>query len=177
MIITGLDLSLCATGLATFAGGTWDIRTITSPKGLAGMRRLDWLAREIGERIADSDLIVCEDIAFSRNGASHSEIVMLHGFIRRELWIDERPIALVAATTLKKFATGRGNAEKDQISKEVYRRWGIDTGNNNESDAVILAQIGRCLTGHLQPETKPQAEVIANLRNSYGLILKGVMAA
>lgn len=179
MIIAGLDLSILATGIAAHDSGEvlpWDIQTIAPPKGFAGMKRLDWLSREICNRLLAADLIVCEDIAFSRNGASHSEIVMLHGFIRRELWIDGRTLVVAAATTLKKFATGRGNAEKDQISKEVFRRWAIDTADNNQSDAVVLAQIGRALVGDLDGLTKPMQEALATVRKSNAEALRGIKA-
>lgn len=172
MIVTGLDLSLAATGIASFTGG-FAIDTIRPPKGLAGMDRLDWLAQTIGRTLV-SGLVVCEDIAFSRNMAGHSEVVMLHGFIRRGLWKAGRPPVLVASTTLKKFATGKGNAEKDQISKEVYRRWHIDTADNNQADAVVLAQIGRCLIGEMTPQTMAQAEAVEVVRKANAGALKGI---
>lgn len=173
MIITGLDLSLAATGIASASptGPTFTVDTIRPPKGLVGMERLDWLAQTIG-RILVTGLVVCEDIAFSRNMAGHSEVVMLHGFIRRGLWRVGRPPVLVASTTLKKFCTGRGNAEKDQISKEVFRRWGIDTADNNQSDAVVLAQMGRCLMGLMTPETVAQAEAVEVVRKANVEVLK-----
>jgi len=46
----------------------------------------------------------------------------------------------VKPTTIKKFVTGKGNAKKDTIIKEIYKRWGFDTDNNNTADAYAIAQ-------------------------------------
>jgi hypothetical protein len=150
MIITGLDLSLCATGIATYADG-WDIRTIAPPKGATGMRRLDWLSREICERLAPADLVVCEDIAFSRNGASHSEIVMLHGFIRRELWMDDRPLALVAATISEWEAPLRLNAMSSQTTRSAGARRSQISRDSQSRRRMPVAPFGGAIVRMSQP--------------------------
>ena len=132
--------------------------------------RVAWARRCVKETV--TGLVGGEDSGFARNMAGHSEVVMLHGFIRRGLGRVGRPPVLVASTTLKKFATGKGNAEKDQIFKEVFRRWGIDTADNNQSDAVVLAQIGRCLLGEMQPETVAQAEAVEVVRKANVEVMK-----
>lgn len=68
----------------------------------------------------------------------------------------------VAPTALKKFVTGSGQAKKDGMMLEIYKRWGFDTQNNNIADAYALARVGH---GILYPDslTKFQAEVIAKL--------------
>lgn len=69
---------------------------------------------------------------------------------------------------VKKFATGKGNAEKDTIIKEVYKRWNFDTNNNNIADAYVMAQIGRAYLNTSSPcfhdLTVFQEEVIAALK-------------
>ncbi len=50
----------------------------------------------------------------------------------------------VAPQLLKKYATGAGNAPKDAVMLQVYKRWGFDCGNdNNLADAYTLARMGR----------------------------------
>jgi len=44
-------------------------------------------------------------------------------------------------TQIKKFITGRGNAKKDVIIREVYKRWGFETDDHNIADAYGLAQM------------------------------------
>ena len=42
---------------------------------------------------------------------------------------------------IKKFATGKGNAKKELMVKEVYRKWGFDTDNHNTADAYAIARL------------------------------------
>lgn len=69
----------------------------------------------------------------------------------------------VAPTALKKFVTGSGQAKKDSMMLEIYKRWGFETKNNNVADAYGLARVGH---GILHPEglTKFQIEVISKLK-------------
>lgn len=56
----------------------------------------------------------------------------------------------IPPTSLKKFVTGKGNSAKDVMMKELYKRWKIDTNNNNEADAHGLALFGLAMAGHLK---------------------------
>jgi crossover junction endodeoxyribonuclease RuvC len=50
----------------------------------------------------------------------------------------------VSATSLKKFATGKGNAQKQAVMLEVYKRWEFDCGqDDNTADAYVLARMVR----------------------------------
>jgi len=49
-------------------------------------------------------------------------------------------IGVIKPTTLKKFITGKGNAKKSTIIKEVYKRWGFNTDNDNTADAYGIAR-------------------------------------
>lgn len=50
----------------------------------------------------------------------------------------------VSATSLKKFATGAGNAKKEVVMLHVFKRWAFDCGDdNNASDAYVLARMVR----------------------------------
>ncbi len=41
---------------------------------------------------------------------------------------------------IKKFITGKGNAKKELILKEVFRRYDFDTSDNNIADAFAIAK-------------------------------------
>ena len=47
----------------------------------------------------------------------------------------------IAPNALKKFATGKGNAQKDQIMLAVYKKWGFEASTNNIADAYVLARM------------------------------------
>lgn len=160
--ITGLDLALNDTGCATAEG----VKTISAPKGMAGMERLHWLRTNIIEQCAfgPQSLVVMEDLAFSRNKAGAKENAGLAYLIRYELWTHSVPFLLVAPNTLKKFVTGKGNAEKSLMLLEVFKRFGVSAANDNEADAVGLYYIGLAYAGQWEPTTDAQREVLATLR-------------
>ena len=59
-------------------------------------------------------------------------------------WIDSKDgdtVYIHKPTQIKKFITGRGNAKKDVIIREVYKRWGFETDDHNIADAYGLAQM------------------------------------
>jgi Holliday junction resolvasome RuvABC endonuclease subunit len=47
----------------------------------------------------------------------------------------------VPPMTLKKFVSGKGNAKKDEIMLQIYKRYGVEINENNAADAYGLARI------------------------------------
>lgn len=177
-MILGLDLSLTATGWCFVASsGEITMGTIAAPG--VDIARLRAIRQAILPMASQARMIVIEGIAFSRNNPSAQERAALHFMVRDDISrIDvQSPLVagaapdyrrlervyLVAPTALKKFVAGKGNVEKSMMLREVFRRWEILAGNDNEADAVGLAMIGRCLAEIDTPHTKPQQEVIQAL--------------
>ena len=52
-------------------------------------------------------------------------------------WCEEHevPYEGVPVGTIKKYATGKGNASKDDM-KDAVREWGFDPADDNEADAI-----------------------------------------
>lgn len=179
MRIHALDLSLTATGHARMLSPTEIFHeTISPPKGCVGIERIDWIANQITSRVNDAftPLLIFENFSFASNDAGSHERIGLAYMLRHWAWRRGIPFVLVAPSQLKKFVTGKGNAEKSLILREVFRRWNIAAANDNEADGITLLQIGRCLVGDMEPETQPQREVIAALHAS-GAVPKGFREA
>ncbi|CRF29172.1 Uncharacterised protein [Mycobacterium tuberculosis] len=67
---------------------------------------------------------------------------------------------------MKKFATGKGNAKKDEMVLPIYRKWGFEHGSDNVRDAFVLAQIARVLSPDVELQvTKEQLEVLQAIKN------------
>ena len=55
---------------------------------------------------------------------------------------DERRFPLkVPPMTLKKYASGKGNAKKQEMLLQIYKRWGIEFNDDNAADAYALARL------------------------------------
>ena len=79
--------------------------------------------------------------------ASHAAIVLgeLSATVRLaiyEFFDDERRFPLkVPPMTLKKYAAGKGNAKKQEMLLQIYKRWGLEFLDDNAADAYALGRL------------------------------------
>ncbi len=99
-----------------------------------------WLA-DVGAR---TELIVYEQtIPVKKKFAGASSRELAAGFATRvQEFCAERGIEHTAVypSVLKKFATGKGNADKLAMLEAVRRRWNPDVVNHNEADAIAALE-------------------------------------
>lgn len=135
-MIVGLDLSLTATGVCV--DGTCD--TIKTKR--TGMERLHELRSEILQCCDGADLVVIEGYAMGSARQSHSYATgELGGLIRYALWVHDIAYVEIPPASLKQFATGKGNANKDAMVATAARA-GCPADDNNAVDAWWLFQMG-----------------------------------
>lgn len=149
--VVGLDLSLTATGIAyPFDGGTFCAVIFTK---LRGCERLAYIRDEVMRPCAPVEvtdpgwrmvapLVVIEGYSFSsRNSHSHA-LGELGGVVR--LALHEAGIAYVDVppSSLKKYATGKGNANKGEMLAAAIRRLDYQGASDNEADALWLQAMG-----------------------------------
>lgn len=142
--IIGLDLSLTATGIAKVDGTTTTVTT--RAQDWIGYR-LDTIATTVENVVADtvnaySGWIVAVVEDMPANAQSAGITGRVHGAVLLTLWrlqcqIDLRTV-LVPPASLKKYATGKGNATKADIRMALYQRAGIDERDDNRVDAWWL---------------------------------------
>lgn len=141
MRILAIDPST-KTGWAVLARGwtrpesgvqVFDLRRGESP-GMRFIRFRAWL-----ESMAqwEPELYVYEQ-AHHRGGAATELCVGFTTRIIEEAARRGAQHAGVHTGTLKKFATGRGNAEKDAMIEAARHRWAIEPQDDNEADALEL---------------------------------------
>jgi Holliday junction resolvasome RuvABC endonuclease subunit len=133
-VIVGLDLSLTATGVAN-GRTTWTI----DPGALRGPARLDLIARKVRDAAQDARLVAIEGYAFGRPHGM-AALGELGGVIRWMLWNLGIPYAEVPPASLKRYATGKGNAPKQDVLAAAIRRGGdlFDGSDDNRADAWWL---------------------------------------
>jgi crossover junction endodeoxyribonuclease RuvC len=139
----GIDLSLTGTGIVLIdSEGKITKQNLieTSPKTKIELRIAE-IASAIHDVIHPGDALCMEGLAFGARGQSMLELAGLHYHIRITLTERELPFRVIPPTTLKKFITGKGNAKKEQMLLQVYKRFGIEFDNNNLADAYGLARM------------------------------------
>jgi len=138
----GLDLSLTGTGVALTDGSTALIKT----GSLRGCERLAHIRHEVTSLVFAPDgamvhLVVIEDYAAHSPG-NEAPKAELHGVILLALYDWSIPVALVNPATLKKYATGKGTAKKEDMKLAAYKQFGREFPSNDECDAFFLRCMG-----------------------------------
>ena len=163
-VVVGMDLSLTETGITAISNGKAYCSTLKPLKDVRGIERLDWFDGQFAEMLEHykPDAVAIENYAYM----SHKGVVLgeLGALGRLNVWRRHIPLYLVSPNGLKKFATGKGRSPKGGIIKEVYKRWGIDTNNENVADSAVLAVIAyyKAYPGKAQT-TAFQTEVMAKV--------------
>lgn len=158
--VIGIDASLASTGVASIRWAPDEPTPITAEveiiqtKGkradtlLDRNRRLQTITNEVTQRLTmNTTLVVFEAGAFSRVGGSNWDRAGLWWRLVDLVWRWQvhggAHIATVAPTSLKKWATDRGNADKSDVAVALARMWpDVDAPSNDGWDALGLAQMG-----------------------------------
>lgn len=170
MISLGVDLSLTATGIIRLDNGKITdrqlIKTKPSSTVTGELKRIMEIKHSIV--IKDADLVVIEGLAFmARNTSALIQLSALNYMFRERLFLSGIPFVIVPPTQLKKFVSGKGNAPKELVMLDVYKRYGISFKDNNEADAYVLSRIGEGLLDNNVKLTSTQREVIDILKEQY----------
>lgn len=147
--ILGIDLSLTSTGLGISRGtGVATVR-LKPPANLRGLDRMHWICREIAEytpSYSRAHLAVLEGPSYGNQGtgrqAGHHERAGLWWLVQDKLHSLGVPCAVAPPACVKKYATGKGNAGKDEVLTAAVRRNEEFDGGNDEADAMWLAAMG-----------------------------------
>jgi crossover junction endodeoxyribonuclease RuvC len=159
MKVVGLDLSLTCTGVAVVTqDGAITDRITSQPARKVGKGdppltlaeradRLDKLVPQITGYCTAADLVVIEGPSYRSTTPSHD---------RSGLWwlvvdflIPHTPVVEVTPSSRMKYATGKGQIDKDLVLSAVIRRYPhVDVNGNDEADALILAAMGARFLRH-----------------------------
>jgi Holliday junction resolvasome RuvABC endonuclease subunit len=86
--------------------------------------------------------------------AKSIEIGAVGMMARVELWRRGIPFLEVPPSTLKKWISGHGNAEKSQMVKEVLKRWGYDAEDDDAADSYALVRLAERWVNPIAETTK-----------------------
>lgn len=154
--LVGIDFSLSSSGISMNDGvsiKTLVTKPVPKPPKQQNTKRLHQITDQILHHIFDpfsprlsrkDTFIFLEDYAYGGMGKTF-DIAECVGILKYKLhYTYKLPLEnlfLVSIPHLKMFCCGKGNATKDTVIKEVFKRWGYDTNNNNKADAFVLMQI------------------------------------
>lgn len=155
----GLDLSLNGTGIAAVnRQGSLILNQTLKPSKLTSKikgpefrvarlieirNRLDAIILNIILKNSSNNLLFAvEGYTYATANSAH---VMgeLGGVVRTMLYEHRFDYIEVSPSHVKKYATGAGNAKKEQVIAHVLKRWGLLFSTSDEADAYVLARMVR----------------------------------
>lgn len=146
MTPVGLDLSLTSTGVSV---GQYQTTLKSKNKGPLRLIEIRDQLLELLHGI-DKPIVIVENYSFgSRNSQAHAT-GELGGVVRVALYAAGIPYVEVPPTCRAKFATGKGNAGKNEVISAISARTGITwsgAGADDLCDAWILEECGRVKLG------------------------------
>jgi Holliday junction resolvasome RuvABC endonuclease subunit len=145
-VIVAFDLSL--TGTAVCADGRTDV---FPTNGLTGHQRLSRILTHVLDwtDVTDLEFVAIEGYSYSSRATQAHKAGELGGLVRHHLWRRHIPYLDVPPSCVKKYATGKGNADKDAVIHAAIRRGGhLYTGTtNDEADAFWIWALACDLAG------------------------------
>lgn len=171
-MILAIDPSLTATGLVrgTFKGVFETAVYGSENKGDSAAARVVRYRGQISrmmEWIATTPVegIFIEGYSMGSNDARAKYSAEFGGLLRAALFDFCPAIWEIPPTMLKRFAAGKGNADKAQMMARVQMRWRVKLNTHDQCDAFALYRLGLMAMGHAEPMDLPQAEVLEVLKN------------
>jgi crossover junction endodeoxyribonuclease RuvC len=143
------------TGIIVLDGDTVVCRKVINFPEVEGYKRLQLIAREFMRlvRMNTPRHIFIEQQIFGGK-FNHAVQGQISALLRMSLFEYGEPWYDVTPTTLKKWATGSGKADKKQMKSAVLAKWGFDSKSDDEVDAYAIARLGQFVVGSPSPTIK-----------------------
>jgi Holliday junction resolvasome RuvABC endonuclease subunit len=171
----GIDQSLTGFALTIMNVNdpTWYI-TWVYKSDFRGVKRLADIRAWMRQKLSSVEPAQIQDIAMEGTVlASQSALVLgeLAATVKLTLWDyfmdydhqDWLRVPLqVPPMTLKKYAAGKGNAKKQEMLMQIYKRFGVEFNDDNAADSYALARLAAKL--HLNATDKEIVDKMNDLK-------------
>lgn len=163
--VVGIDLSLTSTGVVRIAEDEGiEVKEIKTGANFWMPLRQRSIARDVLSFVIDHDLVLIEGYSFGSLRKGTHDLAELGGLVKHYLYetLGRYP-TVIPPTSLKKFAAGRGNADKASVAVGVFKRFGFEHPSNDVIDAYVLARMGEMLIGRGPEPRAHEREVLAKI--------------
>lgn len=146
MNLLALDLSLVSTGFCS------DKKMGIIATAEKGPKRLDLISSAISDIVKEEEIavVIIEGYSFASRSGQAFSIGELGGVVRTTLYRMGIPFIEIPPTCRAKFATGKGNASKNEVVSSISAKTGIifrNPGADDQCDAWILLEMAKTYLG------------------------------
>lgn len=145
MLTLGVDQSATNSGVCILddTGTVVYLQRITPPANVRGTPRLQYIRDALQRVITEHPGIVLASMeGYSHNSINRKFLLGEIGCAVKLVLADSNiPLLEIAPKQLKKFASGSGSADKEQVQLSIKAKWGEGITQDDESDAYVLARI------------------------------------
>lgn len=139
----GIDPSLAGSGLVILSesGEVIEAESLKAGKEDDPLRFMKLTNRIRKHLNPATDRVLIEGFSFGSRGAGVSKMYGIGWTIRIMLTEEVFKWEEVAPTALKKFASNKGNAKKEDLVLPVFKKWGFESSSNDITDAYVLSKM------------------------------------
>jgi len=152
-VYIGIDQSLTGFAVTAYAPTTGKFYSWVYTSNNRGVSRLvdiqDFLHDRLEEVNESGHTIVDIGIEASvYQSQSASVLGELAAAVKIYLWSMRSSYPLkVPVTMVKKFATNKGTAKKNEVMLGIYKNWGVEFSDDNMADSYVIARMVAALDG------------------------------
>jgi len=166
--VLGIDQSATSTGICILSSTAElvHLSRICPPKELRDTKRLVFIRDELTRIISEHSNIQLGVMEGYSYGSTNKKFVLGEVGAVVKLVVADADIPLYGASPkqLKKFVTGKGSADKDEVINAIRNRWKIEIPQNDMADAYGLCRIALELNNRTSM-VRSELEVIKKITN------------
>ena len=146
----GIDPSLSGCGIVIIneSGEVVEATELKAGKEDDPLRFMILVKRVLKHVDISQDRILIEGFSFGSKGRAVSTMYGLGWCFRIAFTELQAKWQEVPPTSLKKFASNKGNAAKPVVMQMVKKKWGFDHPSDNVNDAYVLAKMAWAMYNH-----------------------------
>lgn len=139
----GIDPSLAGSGLVILDNGANVLEEVSLKAGTEDdPLRFMKLTQRIRKHLNPAtDRVLIEGFSFGSRGKGVSSMYGIGWCIRIMLTQEVFKWEEVPPASLKKFASNKGNAKKEDLVLPVFKKWGFESSSNDITDGYIMARM------------------------------------
>ena len=148
MRFVGIDPSTKTGFVILDSNGEVIVEEEIRPTATKDPARMIDIVKQIKAYLQPNDKIVIEGFAYGAKGRAVDFQYGLGWLIRAMLHVEKYGYSDATPSQVKKFASNRGNAKKEDLVLPLYKKWGYEHPSDNVRDALIMAKMSYSMYNH-----------------------------